>query len=62
MKINHPRYLIPGSSQEIDLSFPHCLGKNNAHEEECYILTDNKDTFKSLLFSFPEVRRDGLMR
>lgn len=57
MKINHPRYLIPGNSQETDLSFPQCLGEKNAHEEEPYNLTDNKDTYKNLLFTFSEVRK-----
>jgi hypothetical protein len=50
--------MIPGSSQEMDLSFPHCLGKKDAHEEEHYFFTDNNDVFKSLLFSFPEVNHD----
>ncbi|KAJ4758914.1 Trafficking protein particle complex subunit 8 [Rhynchospora pubera] len=51
MKINNPRCLIPGNLGD-DLRFPQCLAKNNVHEEERY--TDNKDTFKSCLFSFAE--------
>ncbi|XP_073005492.1 uncharacterized protein [Typha latifolia] len=53
MKINHPRFLIPSSSPDIDLDFPQCLEKKENLESD-HVSANTKDISNSLLFSFPK--------
>nr|XP_009397412.1 PREDICTED: trafficking protein particle complex subunit 8 isoform X1 [Musa acuminata subsp. malaccensis]XP_009397413.1 PREDICTED: trafficking protein particle complex subunit 8 isoform X1 [Musa acuminata subsp. malaccensis] len=53
MKISHPRYLIPGNIEDLEMDFPECLEKQKS--------SGSKETpanvmlkFKNLLFSFPD--------
>lgn len=55
MKISHPRYLIPGRMEDMDVEFPACLQKQTSHE--CNDAQTNiVEKPSGLLFSFPEVR------
>lgn len=58
MKISHPRYLIPGNMEDLEMDFPECLEKQKS--------SGSKETpanvmlkFKNLLFSFPDVSRSN---
>ncbi|THU74886.1 hypothetical protein C4D60_Mb04t38130 [Musa balbisiana] len=53
MKISHPRYLIPGNMEDLEMDFPECLEKqksSRSKETPANVMLK----FKNLLFSFPD--------
>lgn len=58
MKISHPRYLIPGNMEDLEMDFPECLEKqksSRSKETPANVMLK----FKNLLFSFPDVSRSN---
>jgi hypothetical protein len=56
MKLNNPRFVIPGDSSDVDLEFPHCSRKHAQSESNAISCKVSKEKFKGLLFEFPQVR------
>lgn len=54
IKINNPRFVIPGDSSDIDLEFPHCLKKHTQSENNNLSSNSTKGNFKGLLFALPQ--------
>lgn len=57
MKISHARFLIPGSSADLNLDFPRCLEKQISSVSND-VPGNIMEKSRSLLFSFPNVSRE----
>ncbi|XP_043712997.1 trafficking protein particle complex subunit 8 isoform X2 [Telopea speciosissima] len=53
MKISHPRFVIPGNLEDLNIDFPSCLEKNSNSEHNGVQPNSSKQP-NSFLFSFPE--------
>ncbi|KAL6894210.1 hypothetical protein ACP4OV_008308 [Aristida adscensionis] len=54
MKISNPRFVIPGYSSDVNVEFPDCLRKHAHSESNAASPKNTKESFKGLLFAFPE--------
>ncbi|KAJ4962216.1 hypothetical protein NE237_022155 [Protea cynaroides] len=58
MKISHPRFVIPGSLEDLNVEFPSCLEKNSNSEHNDVQPSSSKQP-KSSLFSFEDAAIQG---